>query len=216
MDPSIYYLLWSIQNALLNAVTPELRAVIVDTDDKNKKALIYFFYDGEITERVREIANLARTETDSYPNHFNEEYILRVDAPKQIPLWGKFAYLRKEPNLPNYPKENRAFLLKTPETLHSSVLLLDMQEALLGKVSPSLRIVTVDSDPKKKYLELRFVYDGAISDEDFSLATVAIQEASAPFVGYEVRSNIERIDFPKSISAKGRRAAYLRREYEYT
>lgn len=208
----IHELLLSIQNALGNAVTPELRAVTADIDEKNGNIVLYFFYNGEVTERLAEIASIAGTETN-VGGYLNEEHIVRLDFPKPIPIRGKLAFLRKEPVLPKYEKGNRSFLLE--DTCPLSVLCLDMQEALLGKVTPPLRLVTVGVDPDKKCLRFQFVYDGAISDEDFALATAAIQEASVSFPGYEIDSRIERIDSPEETSAYGQQAAYWRREMEF-
>lgn len=84
----------------------------------------------------------------------------------------------------------------------------------MGKVTPSLRHVTVGVEPDEKCLIFQFVYDGEISDEDFSLANAAIQEASVSFPDYKIDTWIERIDTPNETFARGQQAAYLRRELE--
>ena len=211
MIPPLEYLLLSIQRALANAVTPELRAVAVELDKQNGKALLYFFYDKEITERLTEIASIVCAEVD-LPEYSNYEHVIRLDFPQPIPVHGRLAFLRKEPILPRYVKIDRSYLLQQTRPL--SVLSLDMQEALLGKVTPSLRLVTVGVDSDAKLLKFQFVYDGKISEEDSSLANAAIQEASGSFPEYKIDSRIERIDSPEEPSGYGQRAVYLRREIE--
>ena len=51
-DIDISYALLATQRALLGEVTPNLRAVIIDLDSKNRSAKIFFYYQGEISEEV--------------------------------------------------------------------------------------------------------------------------------------------------------------------
>lgn len=213
MKKPIYYALLSVQSSLINAVTPQLRAVTVDIDDR---LILRFFYDGEVTEELADVASLVGTEVN-HPDYLNSEHILRLDFPQEVPIQGKLAFLRKEPVLPKFTRENRSFLLKEIPPL--AVLRLDMQEALLGKVTPDLRWVVVGIDAEKKQLEFWFFYNGEITEEKRFLATAAIEEASVSFPGYERESHIERCDFdfrlPEIKDNKEVHAAYLRREYIY-
>jgi hypothetical protein len=211
MIPIIYIALLELQNALLNAIAPQLRAVTIGIDVDRKKIILFFLYDGEISDELFNLASVAIAETDM-PEYTCDEHILRLDFPESIPVQGRFAFLRKEPTLPDYKKENRAFLLK--ELSPVVVLILDMQEALLGKVTPALRLVTVGVNSDQKELEFRFIYDGNISEEEFELANSAIREASISFPSYQINTQIERIDSPQDFSANGKRAAYLRREVQ--
>jgi hypothetical protein len=214
MMPPIYELLFELQQVLLNSIAPQLRAVAVDVDTKKNELFFFFFYDGEVSDELFELASIAVTEVEMYPSqYFRYQHIIRLDFPEKIPIQGRLAFLRKEPNLPEYKKESRTFLLK--QTSPIIVLLLDMQEALLGKITPDLRYVTVGVDLEQKQLKFYFIYDGEISEEDHLLATLAIQEASVSFPGYQVDSHIERNDFPNKMFAEGMRAAYLREEIKF-
>ena len=71
--------------------------------------------------------------------------------------------------------------LKDPELKPVVVMVLDMQDALLGKVTPNLRLVSVNVDVEQKILKYCFIYDGEISEENFQLATQAVQEAGDSF-----------------------------------
>ena len=84
-----------------------------------------------------------------------------------------------------------------------------MQAALLGKVAPTLRIVTVDLNFDEKGLFFYFEYDSPISDKDRNLADNAVEETSASFPGYAIHSYIQPIG---KHAQKGKRSAYLRWE----
>jgi len=93
------YLLLSMQRALAGIIAPELRAVIVNLDQQNKKTTFCFYYDGEITDELYDLASCASTEAIAAfpPDYSSEEKITRLDFPNEIPEQnGKFAYLRKE------------------------------------------------------------------------------------------------------------------------
>jgi hypothetical protein len=212
ITPPIYYALLCVQSALVNAVAPQLRAVTVGIDEIEKKVVLYFFYDGEITEELYETASLVGTDTN-HPYYRNSEHIVRLDYPKKIPIFGKLAFLRKESHLPHLIKENRSFLLAEFRPL--SVYCLDMQEALLGKITPALRHVSVGIDIAQKKLIPHFIYDGKVSEDDRNLAIAAIQESRISFPEYEIGSWVERLDFPSKISVHDARAAYYRQEFKY-
>ena len=129
------------------------------------------------------------------PEYFTDEHYVQLDYPKEIPIQGKLVFLRNEPHLPKFKKENRSYLLK--QTRPSVVLLLDMQEALLGKVTPALRLADGAVDMEQKRLTFYFIYDGEISAMDYQLATLAIQESSVSFPDFQIDAHIERIDYPQ-------------------
>jgi len=192
----IYSALISLKTGLANMPTPQLRAVSIDFDHVTNQFIIFFFYDGEIAEKDLELAYLADTDTDCL-GYLNSCRIIRLDFPEPLPIKGKFAYLRKEPQLPAFQKENHAFLLKELPPL--AVLVLSMQQALLGKITPSLRHVYVGIDANKKQLEAGLTYHGAISEEDENLANIAAKEACLPFPDYKMEVSIKRSDFPNNI-----------------
>lgn len=126
--------------ALLQAVTPKLRAVVVDLDKNKKVFYIRFYYDGKASEDVIDLWECAITEAsiDMDLDYNLDEDILRRDYPKKIPVRGKYAYLRKEgevdesirklEKLPYYGKEYLMGNIKRA-----------MQNALLGEVTSNLR-----------------------------------------------------------------------------
>lgn len=207
--PPVYYALLSLQTALGGSVTPQLRAVTVDVDKSMETVILFFFYDGEISEELHEISSLVGTETE-YPCYLNEEHVLRLDFPEKIPLRGKFAYLRKEPIPQRFEKEDRRFLM--PEYIPLAVLRLDAQEALLGRVTPEMRHVSISIDEKKKELGIYFIFDGEISEENKRLAHAVIHETPKSFPDYEVSSRLVRIDYPKDYSSIGEQSVFRKRE----
>ncbi len=212
METPLYTALLCIQGTLGNSVTPQLRAVSLDIDEENYELLVYFYYDGELTEELDELFSIVLLEVDTYTEHdyFIRDSIYSLKVPEKIPVRGKFAFLRYESILPKFKKENRTFLLQ--EWPPIPVFCLDMQEALLGKVTPALRHVSVGMDIEKKKLIAHFIYDGEISEREFNLATAAIQESRKSFPEYEMDSLIERVDFPNRMPHRGDRLAYWRRE----
>ncbi len=97
-DIDISYALLATQRALLGEVTPNLRAVIIELEPKNKSGKIFFYYQGEISEEVFDVASCVITEiTAAFPVGYQfEEHIERLDTPSKIPIQGRLAYLRKE------------------------------------------------------------------------------------------------------------------------
>jgi len=208
--PPLYNLLLNIQGALINAVTPELRAVTVDIDNEKALVILKFFYDGKITDELFETASIAGTETD-VPGYLNDEHIIRCDSPNPLPIQGRFVFLRKEPKLPKLFKENWRPLLEVLSL--KAILFLSMQEALLGKVTPELRYVCVKLEPEKKELWFYFFYDGKISEENWHLAKESIREVSSIFSEHRVHQLIKRVDFPNELpSIEDGKAIFFRRE----
>jgi hypothetical protein len=217
MLPPIQYLLLCLQNELGNVVTPKLRAVTIDINEKKHQILPCFIYDGEVTEEIQDLYSVALVEVDTNTKEdyiFCNDYILSLPSPKEIPIRGKLAYLRYEPVLPKITRENRSFLLKE-NTLHHAIYRLDMQEALLGKVTPALRHVGIDALSDQKKLIAHFIYDGEISERDHNLAAAAIEESRISFPDFQMESKIERVDAPNSFSSLGSWMAYFRREFIY-
>jgi hypothetical protein len=89
--------------------------------------------------------------------------------------------------------------------------LLAMQNALLREVTPQLRAVIIDLDTDEEVLYARFYYDGEASEQRIDLWDCAVTEASASLGPCFVRSEVERLDFPKEIPSWGY-CAYLRKE----
>jgi hypothetical protein len=140
------------------------------------------------------------------------EPIIRVDYPEKIPFEGNLIYLRYEPNLEGHYPDVR-FSQFLGESDHPyGFLLLDMQNALLAKVTPALRKVSIVIDENENTVDLYFYYDGKISDHEYQLATLAAQMGVVSFPHFSHRTHIERIDFPQRLPQKGGRAVYMRYE----
>lgn len=99
-ESSTRYALLATQNALLGVITPELRAVVVKTDQCKNIFYIRFYYDGLISEDQIEEWNCAITEATADLTLHSDEEINRIDYPHPIPIHGSLAYLRKEPYMP--------------------------------------------------------------------------------------------------------------------
>lgn len=93
-----------------------------------------------------------------------------------------------------------------------SYALLAIQRALLGEITSNLRAVIVDFQPLSQAGRIEFYYDQEISEEIYDHASGIITEITAAFPPqYHFEEKIERLDYPKKISVKGR-LAYLRKE----
>lgn len=90
--------LLSMQGALLDTITPELRAVIINVSKDRSLFYIRFYYDGEVAEDILELWNCACTEASAglWGNFLTDETIERLDYPTPIPFSGRYVYLRKE------------------------------------------------------------------------------------------------------------------------
>lgn len=96
MNPLTYAKL-SAQTALLGSITISLRAVTIDIDVNCKKLIIYFFYDGEISDELFDLASVAITEISAdLPDYELDDHIERLDYPNKILIKGQLVYLRRE------------------------------------------------------------------------------------------------------------------------
>lgn len=210
---SIGYALLSIQSALLGAVTPALRAVVIDLSKKEGRFFIKYYYEGDVSEDIIELWRCVSTEAgDLGPDcRIEEDEIIRSDYPEQIVDTGYCAYYRKEP-------ENKLSVSKTINLLeYADILpeaygLLCVQSALLGKVTPELRSVIVDVSREERVFYVRFYYDGEVSEQIIDLwKGVAVEANKAMGLNYFVDSGVERVDYPKEVPFRGR-LAYRRKE----
>lgn len=231
---SIEYALLAVQAALLGVVTPELRAVVIDLKREKLKestAYICFYYESEISEELEELWRCAITEASANlgADCLVDDEIERLDFPQEIPLRGRYAYLRyedfslsKEVQPTVQGVSNNSLLWKRRkaqkrkfnlEKFPHAYALLAMQTALLGIVVPSLRAVIIDFEPVTKELHVRFYYHGEVSEELIALWNRAIVEASEDLITkHTLDKRIERLDFPQKIPFRGE-YAYLRKEF---
>lgn len=200
---SVEYALLSTQKALLEVVSPELRAVVLDIDFEAEVLYIRYYYHGEVSEELMNTWDCSTADIDTDKGIFDIK-IERLDYPNPIPMRGKLAYLRKEPpgfQKPIFVMEERTF----------AYVMLAVQNALLGVVIPELRSVVVDVDEEKRLLYIRFYYHGEVNQEVIDLWKMAISEVIALLPGYALDQGVERLDQPSKIPFRGR-YAYLRKE----
>ncbi len=210
---SIEYALLSAQRALLDVITPELRAVVVDVCPDDDLMYMYFYYDGEVSEKLIDLWQCATAEASAPlgPVCFLDYDVVRLDYPAEIPLRGCFAYLRKEPG-----ENGLRFPLKLEERPKCECLVADallaVQSAMLGVVTPELRSVVVDAPQGEHFLYVRFYYDGEVSQELIDLWQRAILETRMDFgPEYQLDGAVERVDYPQEVPFRGR-FAYFRKE----
>lgn len=201
------YILLSVQRGLLDNISFFLRAVTLEYEEVKDLFILRFFYDHEVTEKLFDLSSCVTVEI----NPDTTSIVSRCDYPERIPIQGRLVYLRNEPISTVYKQES-AIHFADASTPLIAVLLLAMQDALLGKVTPELRIVTISANSSMNELGFYFFYDGEISQKNMDLANSAIREASNLFPGYSVVKRILRVDYPEKIPDLGERVPYARYE----
>ncbi len=88
--------------------------------------------------------------------------------------------------------------------------LIEVQNALLGVVTPELRAVVIDLEKDEKVLYVRFYYHGEVSEELIDLWDCAITEIDMGLNCFYDKG-IERLDYPNPIPVRGR-FAFRRKE----
>ena len=210
---SIEYVLLAMQRALLNEVTPELRAVAVDFDPQQLIFYTAFYYEGEPSEKMIDLWDCAITEASADLGHcFIQSQIDRLDYPQDLPACGYYVYLRKEPNISTNKKRLQREVQIKEKTLADA--LIAAQQSLLGVVTPTLRAVVVDFHREKSILYMRYYYDGIVLDELLQLWEIAIVETHTRFgLNCSLDAAVERLDYPQSVpNPPNGRYIYFRKE----
>lgn len=208
--PPIVDLLLEMQRGLFGAVSSALRAMCVDIDEKEEMMHFYYFYDGEIDDELFELASVATTEAFFSP-YSVEQHILQLNSPQKIPVKGRLAYLRKGEELPiEYQKEKK--YKDIPGLTLRGQILLEIQQALLGKAFPALRRIYFTISEEQKSIHLYLYYDGEISQADKYLAEEVLNEATESISGYRIEKQIARVDFPLKDHSPGEICAFARYE----
>jgi hypothetical protein len=97
------------------------------------------------------------------------------------------------------------------QTLRRMRVLLSLQSALIGEITLHLRAVKVGYD--MKHIDLYFIYDGEISENDKRASRDASERVLADFPDDEyVKSHHIRCDYPSQIPDLGDDVAYRRNE----
>ena len=167
-----------------------------------------FFYDGHVDDYLFEMASCTACEASNC--WFCDWSCVRLDFPAIIPVNGFLAYLRKEPCMP--PPEV-LLLPRCSIIIEVAYLSYAMQQALLGRVVPSLRMVVVNVNEEKKMLYFYFYYDEKITEELLALSKEAIEIAKKAFS--ETFTSVEEIvffPFPKRTPSIDGIGVYYRAE----
>lgn len=220
---SIGYALLCVQGALLDAVTPHLRAVVVDLYHNRYCMFLQLCYEGEMSEEDIESLSCAITEASAgmEAECLTDPQIERIDFPKPIPFLGVspnggyLAFLRWEPggssiNPANiFPLSEATDIAPFPE----AYAVLAASNALLGKISPELRAVTIAVPSQSNIVKIRFFHDQEINMEMLRLWEQAASEIHASLgATYTCDTQVIRSDFPQKISIQEGRYAYFRKE----
>ncbi len=207
------YILLSTQLALSTHVSTQLRAVTIDFDKRKNRLLLHFFYDGEISDELFDLASCASVEIETgfFEYEVNSDFASRLDYPNQIPIEGRLVYLRYEPIQTIYHQKSSLEYVENELPMTQKVQLA-MQDALLGKVTPELRRITFGIDSNAKKMDLFFYYDGKISLLHSELAKSTSQHIKPIFSEYTINEHLIRVDLPKKISPLGTASVYHRAE----
>ncbi len=104
--------------------------------------------------------------------------------------------------------------MKYNDEKRKTYILLSLQFALLGEISPNVRAIFVDWNSST--ITLYFIFDGELSEEDKENASCIETEFSCclPIEEEQIRytTNCIRIDAPKPIPQFGRECVYKRKE----
>ena len=199
---SLEYSLLTTQCALVDVVTWQLRAVVIRIDEKERVFHIHYYHEGEIDEELIDLWQCATTEATADSHFFEEERIIKLDYPQKIPLnGGNFAYLRKEDLY--YPSKGKE--LQYPPVIFGAANLAVLS-ALLGRVTPELKAVFVDTQSNEKSVYISFYYDGEITAEIRALWEKAIEEVRVTLKDFNptVDGEIERADYTGGSFKEGR------------
>ena len=200
----------SMNRALWVEVSPLLRAALISWNDE--EIHLFFYYDGEISEKDNESAECAATEVIAgYPEYALEIDILRWDTPKPIPQTGELVYYRREKSELLLPIPQIKDFIDQPLNIR---IVLSAIFALINEVSPALRRTEVSLGENS--ILICFYYDGSISEEDAKSVENVRSKISRDFPSHKVEANPLQWDYPKWLpqvmGENAPRCVYRRRE----
>lgn len=209
----------AMQGALLEKITPSLRAVCLDCAARGLHVRAIF--DGEVDDESAELIGIAETELMAATPQYEDRYVLEIvrwDAPQSLAevQVGDWVFRRAEPapdtSAPNSTIERWSRKAWRPTTrgaaggqggwkdsaqlVHRRRLLVSVQRALLEQITPGLRELVAD-DLQGPELSLIAVFEcGALESELLQMDEFGRRLASAcPDLGIEIR--IEHLDPPQ-------------------
>ena len=95
-------------------------------------------------------------------------------------------------------------------TIRQARVLLSLQKALLGAITTHLRTVSVSWDMQG--IDIYFIYDGEISEDDQEESECAATEVLANFPDDRVETHHIRCDFPNRTPAVGMHVVFRKKE----
>ena len=97
-----------------------------------------------------------------------------------------------------------------PHTMRRIEVLLGVQNALLGAITPNLRAVKIYWDMNR--IDLYFIYNGPITEEDQEESECAATEVLAQFPDGEFETHHIRCDIPNPLPTVGNEVVFRRHE----
>ncbi len=204
--------LLNTQRALVGVITPNLRAVIIKIDHKEELFYSYYYYEGELSEELLDLWQCATAEATADFWGMTEEHFVRLDYPKEIPLGdGNFAYLRKEPFL---PKSFGQKIVYNPSFNYGTVKLA-LLSALLGKITPQIRAICVETELTTKKSVVYFYHEGTLEKETKKISQEVIEEAGQTLTEFNalIERQFERQDY-QGQRLKDEKGIYIYRRKE--
>ena len=136
--------------------------------------------------------------TAHIPECFIKSWVIRLDYPAKIPPGGYCAYMRKEEGVAEYAASAFSRVkIKEMSIAYDRLALLD---AMLGIVTPELRVVIVDFNKKESLLYIRFFYHGEVPKTLIELWQNAILKTKKDFgPNCVLDGKVEQVDYPNSI-----------------
>jgi len=168
-------LIFAVFEALKSEVTPEIRALKITIIQEKKVRLlkISFFYEGQpFNNSLDNYSSICAEATSSSAGMYlfdEEDYeYIQLDYPEPIPQEGSLVYYRKEAkDLASFKKVQDLFTslyADKGEIYYSAHLRRVMQIALLGHVTPNIRMVGFEWFGR--IIVTHFYLDGPIKESD--------------------------------------------------
>jgi hypothetical protein len=214
--------LWSTQRALFGEVTPDLRAVTVDVHDGIR---LRFVYDRPIDEDLRTITYMVAGEVnaDDPDDDVDARAETQMDGPITLTALETPAYHRRESDplkmtaASAHPGGHPDFLENrdswTTHQTRRALGRLAVQAALLGEVTPDLRVVVIDPTDG---VGVRMVYDHPIDAEiDSTVTRVDIATKSALHLDTAVATRAECVPEGRAPTSDAEVYAYERNEGQW-
>ena len=95
-------------------------------------------------------------------------------------------------------------------TIRRINVMLSLQKALIGAITPHLRAVNIAWDMHR--IDIYFIYDGEISEDDQEESECAATEVLANFPDDSIETHHIRCDFPNRIPVIGNDVVFQRNE----